>query len=154
MKLSSLIITALLTFSALAQRIHTPEGRLRIALDEFAYTTEVEWDQKDIAFYQNAVEKFSKEVEQLRNEGLSVDSILALAAEESKDLSLKSEIDTIRKLVDSQKLSNEELLIRTRELLKNTYSRGASWSPEADIIMMSLPVIILTAGIMYSELKR
>jgi hypothetical protein len=100
---------------------------LKAAYDELNYTLNVEWDQKDKAFYQTSMKKFTDTVSLMQTEGLSNSEIIAFVKSEVKDEAAARDLETAFNVISINKMAPAEATQYMLNTVKSTYSRGASW---------------------------
>lgn len=101
---------------------------LNQAYDELNYKLNVEWNQKDKTFFNEAVDNFKKEISTLQHLGLTNKELVLHTLGKIKDKETQTEIDEIVKNINDSQMTNEEALAFTVQKLNSTYSHGASWS--------------------------
>src|SRR5690349_5111044 len=83
-------------------------NNLKAAFDELNYSLNVEWDQKDKAFYNQAQEKFAKQVKALQAQGLSNKELMDFAVSSVKDEKVAKDIQTALSMVLINNMSQTE----------------------------------------------
>ena len=124
---------------------------LKAAFDELNYSLSVDWDQKDQAFYQSQMKKFTDKVQALQAEGMTNAELLEFATANVKDANLKKEVENMMALVQINKLSASDARKMMNDTIAKNYSRGASWSGDgvlygALIVLLLVAVIAAAAG--------
>jgi len=104
---------------------------LVVAFDELNYGLIVEWDQKNIAFYEAQIKKFQSQISLLQAEGLTEGELKAFLKSEINDEGLLNNLEDELNLLDISKMNNTEVAAYIRNVAERKYSVGASWNGEA-----------------------
>lgn len=139
MKLISVILALTLSMNVFANTVVSLEK----SLNDYHYALTVEWDQKDLEFYEYKTKEFFENMILLiKEEGLSEADVLKFA-ETKMD---KSAVDTLKMKLSllSKKTSVEELTQAIKESSQSFYDRGASWNGE---ILESIAIGLAVAGL-------
>lgn len=141
------IIFILLAFIVLATQAFASSGDgLKRAFDEFSYSINVEWDQKDKVFYDNQVEILNSKVKALQAEGLTNSELLEFVLEQTKNDSLRKDLSLAFTQIQINKMSQSEALKLVNETMSKSYSQGASWNGSTtDKIIIGLVGVLLIA---------
>jgi len=123
------LITLVLAFAFLttASASTGAAAGLGQAIKELNYTLNVEWDQKDPAFHQAALNKFREQLQTLQAQGVSNQEMIDAALAEVKDAGLKAELAQAYTIINTQKLDAEAAQNLIVETAEKAHSRGASW---------------------------
>jgi CheY-like chemotaxis protein len=147
------IISMMMVFSIFTvQAQATTQNGLKAAFDEMTYSITVEWDQKDKAFYEAQVEKFTQVVTDLQKQGMTNAELVEFAKSQVKDVQLAKELDTIFSIITINKMSSTEAAQYMRESFQRSYSKGASWGGEAllylgaGLALVGLAIAVSAAG--------
>jgi len=119
---------------------------LKAAFDELNYSLSVEWDQKDRAFYDAQMKKFTDTVQELQAKGMSNADLVAFATANIKDKNLAKEVQTAMSLVQINKLSGAEARKLVLDTVGKNYSAGASWSSDG-VLYGALIVLLIVAAV-------
>lgn len=92
---------------------------------EFKLT--VEWDQKDGAFYNEALKNFKEEILKLKDQGVTSEDIFNYLKESSKDAKVSDEINEIINSVDLSKMDLQETNDLLNKYATKAFSKGASY---------------------------
>jgi len=119
--------------------------------DALNYSLNVEWDQKDAKFFDEAVASFTDDVAALQRQGMTQDEMMDYTMNKIKDSNVKNEITKLAKVIADSKMSNEEARAFTMAKMNSIYSNGTSWS---GTIFGMRPVyfigtVIVVAGIIH-----
>ena len=115
---------------------------LEQAVDEYQYAINVEWDQKDVKFYDaQTVAFFGKLQKLIKEDGLSQSEVLEFA---SSKMNNKAAVEALKLKVSllSKANSAEELAALVRENSENMYAKGASWNGGAVLGAAIVAVIV------------
>jgi hypothetical protein len=96
--------------------------------DDLNYKLNVEWDQKDNAYMNSAIDDFEKEITTLQAQGLSTDELVQHTLLKIKDKGTSDEINELAKTITENQMSTEEARAFVISKLNSTYAHGASWS--------------------------
>jgi hypothetical protein len=149
--MSFAMIFTFLTVNATA----TTNNGLKAAYDELNYSLNVDWDQKDKAFYQASMKKFTDAVSLLQTEGLSNAEIISFVKNEMKDEAAARDLETAFNVVSINKMAPSEATEYMLNTMKKTYARGASWDGQmaagiavsaAIVVGIALLIILAPAG--------
>lgn len=129
-------ITALLLLTALThayavtpvEQSFAQVEELNKTFDSFNYKLNVEWDQKDAGFIDEAVAEFEDDIATLQNSGINNEDLLNYTRGNIKDNEIKKEINEFSKVLSNSQMSNEEVRAFVISKLNSPYSHGASWS--------------------------
>jgi hypothetical protein len=117
----------------------THADSLRSAMNELNYALNVEWDQKDPAFYDAQMNRFQSVMVELSAQGMTQEEMLLQAKGLVKDTRTAAELEKTLQLISANKLTNAEAKKLVMEMIAQSHSRGANWSGE---IYMSLGTVI------------
>lgn len=106
---------------------------LKSAVDEFQYSLNVEWDQKDKSVYKKEADKFLAQIEILRAQGLTTQQFTQFMLSEVKDAKLAKELETALMMVEIQDLSSSEASNLVFQTVNQHYSKGSSWNGMASV---------------------
>ena len=102
-------------------------AELKNAYDVLNYSVNVEWDQKDRAFYDQKVNEFHKSIRNLQEQGLSNANLIEFLKQNIKDKKLASSIDDLYETIDANSMTSTEARKLALEYMSKNYSNGASW---------------------------
>lgn len=139
MKFISMILALTLSMNVFADSVVSLEK----SLNDYQYALTVEWDQKDLEFYQIKTKEFFESMTSLiKEEGLSQGEVLKFA-ETKMD---KSAVEALKMKLSllSKNLSVEELTLAIKESSQGFYAQGASWNGE---ILESVAIGLVVAGL-------
>ena len=117
---------------------------LKKAFDELNYSLSVEWDQKDRAFYDAQMSKFTGQVQELQAKGLTNAELMTFATANIKDAKLAKEVKNAMTLVQINKMSAKDARKLLLDTVGKNYSAGASWSNDG-ILYGALIVLLIVA---------
>ncbi|MDD4972759.1 MAG: hypothetical protein PHY93_00330 [Bacteriovorax sp.] len=125
-------ITALLLLTAFTNVYAvTPiqqANELNKTFDSLNYKLNVEWNQKDVQFFDASIAEFEREIADLQAEGISNKDLIAYTTDKIKDKQIQNDINEMSKVIAETQMSNEEARAYIISRLSSTYSQGASWS--------------------------
>jgi len=122
---------------------------LRQAMNDFNYSINVEWDQKDQAFYEAQMEKFQAAMSELSAKGMTQAQMIAEARAEIKDSQAAAQLDQAMQLVASNNMSQAETKRLVMDMMTKSQTRGASWGGGMLLnvgILVGLIVVIAVLG--------
>jgi hypothetical protein len=130
-KMTALLLLSAFThvyaFSPLVQA-NELDAKLSSAFDSVNFKLNVEWDQKDVAFFDRTISEFEKEISTLQDEGVGKTDLLKSALVKIKDEQVKKDIQELSNLMDESQMTKNESRDFVIKTLSSTYSKGASWS--------------------------
>lgn len=147
--LFSMLAFALLVVQANA----ATHNSLKDAFDELNYSLTVDWDQKDRAFYDSQMNKFSKTVTQLQAQGMTNQELVEFTLSQIKDQKLAKDLETAFNMVEINRMNPTEAHKYVTEVLGNSYSRGASWAGEVVLGAIGLVIFVALAAIVAGKAK-
>lgn len=103
-------------------------SELNQTFDSLNYKLNVDWDQKDAKFFDEAIAGFEDEITTLQNNGLTKEELMNYALGKVKDKEIANEIKELIKTIGESQMTNDEARAFTISKLNSTYSQGASWS--------------------------
>jgi hypothetical protein len=145
--LTLLMVLSIFTTQAMAS---TGNG-LKEAFDELNYSLTVEWDQKNQNFYDEKVALFSNHVEALKSKGLTQSDMIIFAKSELKNSKSSLDLDAVLKLIHANKLTPSEANSYLLEALKGSYSQGASWNSDDDLLWSFFAIGLVVAAFCYGD---
>lgn len=148
------LITLMMVLSIFTVQAHAAaHNGLKNAFDELTYSLNVEWDQKDKAFYQSQMKKFTDTVSAMQTEGLTNAEMIDFLKSEVKDERVAGDLQTAFNMISLHKMSSAEATQYMIETLKNSYSRGANWNGDmlaptliSAAIIVGFVVLFVTSG--------
>jgi Skp family chaperone for outer membrane proteins len=138
----SFVAFALVTVQAQA----ATNNSLKAAFDELNYSLSVEWDQKDRAFYDAKMKQFQARIGELQAQGLSNSELVDFAKSQVKNEAMARDVETAFSLIQINKMSVTEANTLVRDMVRNSYSTGASWS-STTTLLGGLAILLLVAAI-------
>ncbi len=141
--LKRMLATLMLSCLFVVQVNAGTNNSLKTAFDEFNYSVTVEWNQKDQKFYNQAVDKFQKEIEALQKKGLTNNELISFAKERVLDKKLSKDLDTLLKTVEVNKMSETDARKYVLGQLGSTVSQGASWNGDGVVVGVVVVALIL-----------
>lgn len=142
-------VTLLLAFSIFSVHAQatTHEG-LKAAYDELHFALEHDWDQQNNAFYETQMKKFTSELRKLQDQGLTSDQLMEFAKTEVKSAQMAKDFDTAFTMIKLNKMSATEANKYILDIMKKSYSRGASWNGEVFIYAaIGILIVALAVGL-------
>lgn len=100
---------------------------LSSAYDKLNFALTVDWDQKDKAFHTAQMKDFKKVVMNLQKEGLTNSEILKFAQSKIKNEKVSKDLESLFKVIEINKLTDEEARDFIIETVKKNSSQGSSW---------------------------
>ncbi len=117
---------------------------MKAVFDELHYALSVEWDQKDPAFYQAQMEKFSASV---KAANVSNQALIEETLSQVKDEKLAKELRTAFTMISINKMSSSEAQSYVRDVMNKSYSRGASWNGSGGMVVGLLVILVIVAAV-------
>jgi hypothetical protein len=118
---------------------------LKSAFEELNYSLNVEWDQVDKSFYNQAQEKFASSLRDLQAQGLTNQELIQFALSEVKDEKIQRDLEAAFNMITISKMSQIEAHAFITEVLSKSQAKGASWnggSAIATILVLALFVAV------------
>ncbi len=140
--LSIMLVCAVFTVSAQA----SSKNGLKTAFDELNYALTVEWDQQNKDFYIEQMKTFKGKVRDLQALGLSNKELIEFAKAEVKNKKLATELDTAFSMISLNKMSAEDASEYLADLVKKSYSTGASWNSDAGLLI-GVGLLLVIVGV-------
>jgi hypothetical protein len=146
MRIVSLLIAFCFSLNVMASTGTIQE--LERSLDDYHYSLNVEWDQKDQKFYDSKTKEFFDKLETLiKEEGLSQKEIINLVERKVNNKTLVESMKLKLSLM-GKATSSEELARMVQESTKDMYAQGASWNGE--VIVPVVIGLLVAAAVAYS----
>jgi hypothetical protein len=146
--LFSFVLSLAITISSVGASTQTS---LKDAFDEFNYSISVEWDQKDLGFYENQRKKFIDNISELQAQGTTYQEMIDFLRSQVKDGTLAKDLETAFNMIQINRMSQDEAHKYLLQTINNSYSTGASWNGETGYwISMGVVVIAFAIGIIYA----
>lgn len=138
----SFVAFALVTVQAQA----ATHNSLKAAFDELNYSLSIEWDQKDRAFYDAQMKEFQARIGALQAQGLTNTELVEFAKSQVKNEAMARDIDTTFSMIQINRMSVTEANTLVRDLVRNSYSTGASWN-SSTTLLGGLAILLLIAAV-------
>lgn len=135
----SIILSLCFTLNVLAASGTVQE--FERAFDDYQYSLNVEWDQKDQDFLNLKSEELTAKTKALMDKGLTRDEILSLLESKAKDKTAFAALKLRLTLLDKSS-TKEELIAGLQNASKDFYSKGASWNGQV-VIFSALSVAVI-----------
>lgn len=124
---------------------------LKSAFDELSYSLSVEWNQKDKAFYDAQMKKFSTSLKELQAKGLTNAELIEFVKSEVKDAKIAKDMETAFTMIQLQKMSASDAANYMTQTMKKSYSVGASWNGDAALyigigVLLVVVALAVAAG--------
>lgn len=143
-----LTLTLALAFVTSASASSVGPAAVQSVLKEFSYATNVEWDQKDPAFYKAQVEKLKSDIVALQAQGMTMSEIISAAAGTVKDAQLAADMKAAMEVVEAGKMNMEEAQQVILQAAKNSSAQGASWSSDAFVFIGPIIGVVLVIALL------
>lgn len=118
-------------------------AELKKTYDELNYKLNVEWDQQDGNFRDNALQSFEQQLASLQKRGLTGQALVNYTMEQMKDQQTRDDIIATAKLIHDNKLNPEEARAFALSKVNGMYAQGASWSGSR----MRIHAVLMVAAI-------
>lgn len=119
---------------------------LQTAFDEMNYSLTVDWDQQDKLFYKLQTDKFNLAVKGLQAQGLTQKEMMSFVKSKLSLHGGAKDFETAMNVIELNKMSSEEASSYMMEMMKKSYSTGASWN--GDVMMYAaLGVLLVVASV-------
>lgn len=124
---------------------------LRAAMNDFNFAVNVEWDQKDQAFYDAQMLRFQEVLNVLSLNGMTQKDMLTEAQSLIKDSRTSADLQKTLQLIEANNLSAAETKKLVMEMISQSQSRGANWSGDVlwtigPILALVLVIAVVAAG--------
>lgn len=119
---------------------------LKAAFDELNYSLTVEWDQKDKAFHETQMSKFTAQIRDLQSKGLTNSQLIDFAKSEVKNAQVAKDLETALNMIQINKMSAGEANKYVLDTMKKSYSAGASFNGEV-LVYLAVGVLIVALAI-------
>jgi hypothetical protein len=129
------------------QTAFASEERLKAIFDDFKYATTVEWDQKDPAFFNYHLSLFIKNLESLKQQGVTQNQMFEFLKKEIKNPQLRNDLDHMLSLYQVEQMDQSEAISFIRNSLEKSYAQGTSWSPIGNVLLITAGVIAILYGV-------
>lgn len=120
---------------------------LRAAMDDFNFAVNVEWDQKDQAFYDAQIVRFQEALNVLSAQGMTQKEMLTEAQALVKDSRTAAELQKTLQLIEANNLSSTETKKLVMEMIAQSQSRGANWSGDFAYAVGPLVALVLVIAL-------
>lgn len=138
-----LIFTFILTVSHL--RADSLKG-LEQVFNELEYSLNVEWDQKDEVFKANVLNKFQRELNELKQNGLTQADIVDFTLARIKKPELRLSLQRAHQDLQNGFIGEEEFESEIKKLNSMSHLQGANWSgftPDEAIYFAAFILVVL-----------
>jgi len=126
-------------------------AELKRTYDELNYKLNVEWDQHDSKFRDDALNDFQQDLETLQRQGLTSDTLVEYTKSQIKDKQVRDDMNSIAKAIHENKMSPDEARAFAMSKVNGLYAKGASWSGSR--IHMKAVLLVAVIIILVSCLK-
>lgn len=126
-------------------------AELKKTYDELNYKLNVEWDQQDSKFRDDALHDFQQDLETLQRQGLTSETLVQYTKDQIKDKQVRDDMNSIAKAIHENKMSQEEARAFAMSKVNGLYAKGASWSGSR--IHMKAVLLVAVIIILVSCLK-
>lgn len=120
---------------------------LKAAFNELNYSLTVEWNQKDKDFYTAQMKKFSSAVRDLQAKGLTNQQLIDFISSEVKDQKVAKDMQTALTMISLNRMTSSEAAQYMSEMMKKSYSKGASWSGDAGLVIVAVVVVAVIVAV-------
>ncbi len=133
------------------QAMAATNNNLKEAFNDLDYALSVEWDQKDEAFHKAQTDLFVDRIAELQEAGLTNAELMNFTLSQVKNGQVAKSLTDLFNLVNSNMLSENQVLEMVQSVRKDSQAQGANWSGAATVV--SLSVFIVAAVVTYAVLK-
>ena len=141
------LMALMLVLSVFTVQAHaTAQEGLKAAFDELNYALEVEWDQKDKAFHEEQMKKFTATLRDLQSKGLTQSQLVEFAKSEVKNAQVAKDLETALTMIQINKMSSSEANKYIIDTMKKSYSSGASWNGEV-FVYLAVGILIVALAV-------
>jgi hypothetical protein len=123
---------------------------LKSAFDDLNYSLNVEWDQKDKAFYDSKMKGFAEQIGKMQANGLTNQDLIEFAKDQVKNDQVAQNIEAALNLIQINKMKPEEARKFALETVAKSYSTGANYSSTGAVIIATVLVVALVAVVIAS----
>lgn len=103
-------------------------AELKRTFDELNYKLNVEWDQQDTKYRNDALVDFEKDIADLQKQGLTSETLVQYTMEQIKDSKVRDDINSIAQIIHENKMSSDEARAFAFSKVNSLYANGTSWS--------------------------
>jgi hypothetical protein len=119
---------------------------LKAAFDDLNFALTVEWDQKDKAFHETQMSKFTAQIRDLQAKGLTNAQLVDFAKSEVKNAKVAKDLETALNMIQINKMSAGEANKYVLDTMKKSYSAGASFNGEV-LVYVAVGVLVVALAI-------
>lgn len=124
------------------------DHQLGKTFDELNYKLNVEWDQKDSAFFDESMKKVESDIDTLAAQGLSTEELIEYTIKRVKDKESKRELYEMTRVISENQMSPIEARSFIISKMNNAYALGASWNGAkanpTTIILASIILVVVS----------
>lgn len=120
--------------------------RIDEVFDRFHYAMNVEWDQQDEAFKEQAAQDLKSALQALQASGVSIQEIQQYLETNHLDAQTRLEYQRLISALETQNVSQKEATLMAMKLMEKSYPEGVSFNGEGVIRgggKLSLVVVVL-----------
>lgn len=121
------LITVLAIFSLITVSASVPQQNIKNAINDFNFSITVEWDQKDMIFYEAAVAKFQAELIALSKAGMNNKEIVESVLKNIQNKKVTDDLKNILTVIDVEKMSPIEAVEFARHHVQTSQIEGANF---------------------------
>ena len=128
---------------------------LKAAFDELTFTMEYDGAALDPVAKEEALAHFTKQVDVLRLEGLTNQELVDFVQSQVKDSAIKKEIAATYALIQTEKMSQEEVRGLLNTMSSKIYAKGASWSGDTGttFLIVGLLAVVIAVSLLIPPSK-
>ena len=125
---------------------------LKMAIDEFNYAMEVEWDQKDVKFYSQQLDLFLSKISALKLDQANNKQWLLEALSYLPQSNYKTEVMQALQIIKPEALTLDKTQALLREMVSKSEFQGASWIVgAATSIVVTAVILIVVLAILSND---
>ncbi len=142
MFLKSIALCLAFTIFTASAMASTNDG-LKKAFDEFNYSVQVEWDQKDPSFMEAKKLELMQTIAGFEAEGMTRAELIGFAKSQLKDATLIKSLDSVLEAVSMNTMTSQEAQNIMIRAINNSQSQGANWNGIIVVTPVGLLILIL-----------
>ncbi len=126
--------------------------RIEEIFDRFHYAINVEWDQQDEAFKEQAAQDLKSALQALQASGVSIEEIQQYMENNLLDAKTRLEYQRLISALKTQNVSQKEATLMAMKFMEKNYSKGLNFNGEGairgggklSIVVVVLLVVVVT----------
>ena len=116
------------------------------AIDELNYALTVQWDQKVIQFHDQAIRRFTAEMQTLQSQGVTTQEVVQSIKAKLPDAQFAKDLDTLIRVAQEKHLSVNQIQTLVVNSVSKIQTSGASFSSDASTVAGLAVAGVMAAG--------